>query len=73
MRCIKNFNLSLGKDFVSKSAKFLSPSTFATGMMPAAIASLTLWYAMALCFFFKVDDGMLALITTDWLSQKTLA
>jgi hypothetical protein len=71
MRCIKNFNLSLGKDFVSKSAKFLSPSTFATRMMPAAIASLTLWYA--LCFFFKVDDGMLALITTGWLSQKTLA
>jgi hypothetical protein len=39
--------------------------------IPAATASRTRWYAMELCFFFRVDVGTVELVTTDLLSQKT--
>src|SRR5687767_509607 len=37
-------------------------------MIFAAIASLTLWYAMALCFFFNIDEGNVVLMTMLILS-----
>jgi len=43
------------------------------GKIPAATASVTLWYVIELCFFFKVEVGIVALVMTDLLSQKTFA
>ncbi len=37
-------------------------------MMPAAASSLTLWYANALCLFFRVKLGVIMLLTTFWIS-----
>jgi hypothetical protein len=42
---------------VNASAKFSSLLTLAMRNVPAAMDSLTLWYAMALCFFFSGDVG----------------
>ena len=39
----------------------------------AAIASQIWWYVMALCFFFKADDGIVVLITTLLLSPNIKA
>ena len=39
------------------SATFTLESIWAKLMILAAIASLALWYAMALCFFFNIEDG----------------
>ena len=41
--------------------------------MPAAIASLTLSYAIEQSFFLILHSGTLLLLTTDSLSQNTLA
>ena len=71
--CINSFNAVADKGLVNKSAKFSVVCTFAILKTPAATASLTLWYAIELCFFFKVDVGTVALVTTDLLSQKTFA
>src|SRR5688572_5811271 len=40
-------------------------------MIFAAIASLTLWYAMALCLFFNMEEGKVVLITTLMLSPTS--
>jgi len=40
--------------------------------MLAATASLTRWYAIELCSFFKVEVGTVVLVTTDLLSQNVL-
>jgi hypothetical protein len=42
-------------------------------MVPDAIDSLTGWYAIALCFFFKIDVGIVASRMTESLSQNMLA
>jgi hypothetical protein len=52
------------------SAKILLVCTQAKRMILDAIALRTLWYAMALCFFFSVEDGCVEFRTTDELSQK---
>jgi hypothetical protein len=35
--------------------------------------SRTLWYEIALCFFLSTDEGIVELVTTLILSQKTFA
>jgi len=62
-----------GNSLVNKSAKLSDVCTLAICTMPAATASLTLWYAIELCFFFNVDVGMVALVITDLLSPKIFA
>ena len=49
---------------LNASATFLDPGIWTNLRIPVATASLTRWYAMALCFFFSVDDGMVVLVTT---------
>ena len=72
IRLIKYLNFCPGNGLVNASAKFSSDLTFAILKVPAAIDSLTLWYAIALCFFLSGDVGIVALMTTELLSQKTL-
>jgi len=55
----------LTSGLVNKSAKFLLPATLAIQTIFAATASLTLWYAIALCFFINTDVGVAAFNTTD--------
>jgi len=57
---------------VNRSAIFSFNCTFAILTIVAATASLTLWYAMELCFFFNCDVGVVELVMTDLLSQNTL-
>jgi hypothetical protein len=40
---------------------------------PAATASLTQWYAMALCFFLRVGVGIVEFVTTYLLLENTFA
>ncbi len=61
------------KGFVKISARLVRPSSFAIRIVPWAAASRTLWYAMALCFFFNVDSGLVQFATTPPLSQYMLA
>jgi len=70
---ISCFNCGPANGLVNKSAKFSEVCTFVILSIPAATASLTRWYAMELCFFLSVDVGTVALVTTDLLSQNTLA
>jgi hypothetical protein len=60
----------LASGFVNKSAKFLNPATLAIRTIFAATDSLTLCYAIALCFFFNTEVGVAAFNTTDWLSMN---
>jgi hypothetical protein len=66
-------SLVLPNGLVRISARFSSVLTFAILSIPDATASLTQWYAMELCFFFRVEVGIVELVTTDLLSQKKLA
>ena len=52
------------------SAILSFPFTWLTLTTLAATASLTLWYAIALCFFLRVLDGRLVLNTTPLLSHR---
>ena len=63
--------LGPGSGLVSMSARFLCIGTFVMRMIPAANASRTLWYAIALCFFLSVDSDHVAFITTLILLQNT--
>ena len=49
---------------VKRSARFVSVGSFAMRRIPAAILSRTLWYDIALCFFFNIDIGTVAFVTT---------
>ena len=70
-RCSNNsFILDPGINFVKISARFVCVSSLATLIVPAAIASRTLWKLIAACFFFRVDSG-LEFVTTAELSQNT--
>jgi hypothetical protein len=71
-RCMRYFNLTAVNGLVSMSAKFSLLRTLPLYITFTAITSRTQWYAIALWFFFRVETGIVALITTDWLSQKTL-
>jgi hypothetical protein len=51
-------------------ARFDRVSSFATLIVPAAIASRTLWKFMAARFFFSVESGR-KFVTTAELSQNT--
>ncbi len=66
-------NAGPGRHLVNKSARFSLDCTFAILKIDAATASLTQRYVMELCFFFSVELGIVALITTELLSQNTLA
>ena len=70
---IKSSLLSFDIAFVNKSARFVAVSSFATLIIPAATASWHRWYAIALCFFDRVDSGFLVFLVTDSMSQKTSA
>jgi hypothetical protein len=65
-----SFIFGPGINFVKISAKLDRVSSFATLIVPAAIASRTLWKLIAACFFFRVDSGR-EFVTTAELSQKT--
>jgi len=69
MACTSGIRLALGRTLVRRSARF-DPEI---RIFPAATASLILWNAIDTCFFFKVDSGNVLLLTTDSLSQNTLA
>jgi hypothetical protein len=69
---IRGFKFAPDIGLVNRSARFSEVCSFAILNIPAATASLTLWYAMELCFFFKVDVGTVEFVTADLLSQNTL-
>ena len=73
MRWMRCFKECAGSGFVKRSARFSVVCTLAICSTPAATASRTRWYAIELCFFFKVEVGTVELVITDLLSQKTLA
>jgi hypothetical protein len=50
-------------------AIFVLVPSFATPTVLVATASQTLWYAIALRFFFNVDSGFVELFTMASLSQ----
>ena len=55
--------------FVNKSDILYLPGSNAICCIFAATDSLTLWYAMALCFFVSVEAGLVTFLTTLSLSQ----
>jgi hypothetical protein len=59
-----------GNGLVNRSAKFSSDLTLVIHIVPAAMASRTLCWAMELCFFLNVDIGEEEFVTTDLMSQK---
>jgi hypothetical protein len=68
----RNLKVGPANNFVNLSAKFVSPGSLATQMIPTAIASQALWYATKLCFFFSQGlSGQVTFFTTDSLSQST--
>ena len=64
----KWWNVWLSKGLVKTSATLILESMWQKRMSLAAMASRTWWYAIALCFFFKADDGIVVLMTTLLLS-----
>jgi hypothetical protein len=66
-------NAGPGRGFVSMSVKFLFDCTQLRQMTCVAMASLTLWYAIELCFFLSVKDGCVEFVTTEELSQNVLS
>jgi hypothetical protein len=61
---------SFGKNFVRTSLQLYFPFSKCTRRAFIAMHSLTLWYAIALCFLFSVDSGVVTFNTTLLLSQK---
>lgn len=58
------------RNLVKQSERLNFPNSCAIRIAVEATDSRTLWYATILCFFCKVDCGMVALVTTLLLSQK---
>ena len=70
LRCFLKVGPSVA--LVRISATFSLPLMFWTLItLLAATASLTLWQAIALCFFLRELDGRLVFNTTPWLSHRT--
>jgi len=65
LRCFLNIDPSVNLVRMSVPAMWL------TLAMLAVTACLTWWYAIALCFFFRMLDGNVLLSTTLLLSHKT--
>jgi hypothetical protein len=73
MLCTDARSMFPGNGLVNKSALLCLENTNAIRKTPAATASRTRWYAIALCLRFRVDSGTVLLVTTDLLSQNTFA
>ena len=72
MQCQQLWNAGMGKSFLSASARFTAPHSCAILTAPIVTDSRTLWYVTMLCFFWRVDCGMVEMVTMLLLSQKTL-
>jgi hypothetical protein len=64
------FNSIPSNGLVNRSAKFSSDLTLVIHIVPAAMASRTLCWAMELYFSLNVDIGEAGFVTTDLMSQK---
>ena len=59
-----------GISLVNRSARFVLLDSNAIQSAPETQSSSAKWQQISKCFFLKVEVGTVALVTTDWLSQK---
>jgi hypothetical protein len=54
---MRPWNASFGNGLLRTSAKFVVSGMWTKFIMPPAMASRTLWYPHAWCFFLRIEEG----------------